>query len=129
MVVPQLTGTALLIEADNYPGYWQTGKYEFDITMLGVAHAWALGQFIHGVTALSHDHYILANVNYMRWMYENYVKVAELVGMPVRIVHVQCPMSDAYARNIHGVSHNVIERQFMNWEADAREEVVNNAAL
>lgn len=96
---------AVICSADDFFCDLETGEYKFDPTKLAQAHAWCMERFLHN---LQFDAPIVVdNTNIERWQWENYHKIAEMVGRQVEhhawMVSTLQHVVTCNKRNIRGV--------------------------
>ena len=92
-----------------------TGEYHFDPSKLKQAHKACFDKFVTMVEA-EHPLVVIDNTNSQLWEYQNYLVVAETHSYSVAIIELQCDISTAFQRGIHGVPKDAIERMAKRWE-------------
>lgn len=96
-------------EADMY--FDRNGHYDFDASRLGAAHRWCqesvMARLAYG------DDVIVSNTTTTRSELNEYLKIAQDVGVEVRIIRTPLPweISDMKERNTHRVPTKVLEKQ------------------
>ena len=104
---------AVHVESDNF--FMKNGKYEFDQTKLGIAHRIC---FKSVQKALEQGrNVIVSNTFTMLKEINRYVKMAENLKVKVDIVSINRHLTTAevFARNVHSVPIEVIERMQNRW--------------
>jgi predicted kinase len=96
---------AVICSADDFFCDPETGEYKFDPTKLAQAHAWCMERFLHN---LQFDAPIVVdNTNIERWQWENYDKIAKMIGREVEhhawMVSTLEEVVTCNRRNKHGV--------------------------
>ena len=92
-----------VVSADLYPRLYDEGG-GFHIEHLGAAHRACLREFANNVVlGSSVDLLIVDNTNTTVMEAAPYIALALAHGWDVGIVHVECPVDVAAARNVHGV--------------------------
>ena len=91
---------------------------EFKPWLVGKAHQFCWGAFIHALVVMSEETIIVDNTNTYKWEYENYVLLAEQLGYEVEIITTDMSESAEvyHERNTHGVPLEVIERMLREFE-------------
>lgn len=101
--------------------------YEFKPEQSAEAHARCFGRFVDELTKQSADYLVVANTNVQQFEYLNYIRVAQLVGVPAERIYVQemhinpreLPvgvLQDWAAQNRHRVPLQAIVQMAMRWE-------------
>ena len=91
---------------------------EFKPWLVGKAHQFCWGAFIHALVVMSEETIIVDNTNTYKWEYENYVLLAEEWGYEVEIIITDMSKSAEvyHERNTHDVPLEVIERMLREFE-------------
>ena len=92
---------------------------EFKPWLVGKAHQFCWGAFIHALVVMGEETIIVDNTNTYKWEYENYVLLAELNGYEVQVIEIAFKADQAevyHERNTHGVPLEVIERMIQHYE-------------
>ena len=91
---------------------------EFKPWLVGKAHQFCWGAFIHALVVMGEETIIVDNTNTYQWEYENYVLLAEQLGYEVEIIVTDMSESAEvyHERNTHGVPLEVIERMLREFE-------------
>jgi len=91
---------------------------EFKPWLVGKAHQFCWGAFIHALVVMGEETIIVDNTNTYKWEYENYVLLAEQLGYEVEIITTDMSESAEvyHERNTHGVPLEVIERMLREFE-------------
>ena len=91
---------------------------EFKPWLVGKAHQFCWGAFIHALVVMGEKTIIVDNTNTYKWEYENYVLLAEQLGYEVEIIVTDMSESAEvyHERNTHGVPLEVIERMLREFE-------------
>lgn len=91
---------------------------EFKPWLVGKAHQFCWGAFIHALVVMSEETIIVDNTNTYKWEYENYVLLAEELGYEVEIIITDMSKSAEvyHERNTHDVPLEVIERMLREFE-------------
>lgn len=91
---------------------------EFKPWLVGKAHQFCWGAFIHALVVMGEETIIVDNTNTYKWEYENYVLLAEQLGYEVEIIVTDMSESAEvyHERNTHGVPLEVIERMLREFE-------------
>lgn len=91
---------------------------EFKPWLVGKAHQFCWGAFIHALVVMGEETVIVDNTNTYKWEYENYVLLAEQLGYEVEIIVTDMSESAEvyHERNTHGVPLEVIERMLREFE-------------
>ena len=114
---------AVHCSADNY--FYEVAEQngtsyleEFDRMLVGKAHQFCWGAFIHALVAMGEKTIIVDNTNIYKWEYENYVLLAEQLGYEVEIIVTDMSESAEvyHERNTHGVPLHVIRRMLNEFE-------------
>lgn len=93
------------------------GVYTFDPILLNAAHSWCFG---NTVKALTYGfNVVVSNTFCAMWEMEQYITVANHLGIPVEIVEVKTSYG-----SIRGVPEDAIERMKNRWEEAPAELVV-----
>jgi len=105
-----------IISADDY-FVGKDGVYSFNPNRLKEAHAWAKESF-ENCLENPHCAIIVDNTNTRRWEYNHYVVAAEAAGRPVKIIRMVADPDVAAARNAHGLTSEMVWKQFNRFEDD-----------
>ena len=91
---------------------------EFKPWLVGKAHQFCWGAFIHALVVMGVETIIVDNTNTYKWEYENYVLLAEQLGYEVEIITTDMSESAEvyHERNTHGVPLEVIQRMLSEFE-------------
>ena len=91
---------------------------EFKPWLVGKAHQFCWGAFIHALVVMSEETIIVDNTNTYKWEYENYVLLAEELGYEVEIIITDMSKSAEvyHERNTHDAPLEVIERMLREFE-------------
>ena len=91
---------------------------EFKPWLVGKAHQFCWGAFIHALVVMSEETIIVDNTNTYKWEYENYVLLAEELGYEVEIIITDMSKSAEvyYGRNTHDVPFETIKRMLREFE-------------
>jgi ABC-type glutathione transport system ATPase component len=110
-----LAGSSYLHEADNY-FVGGDGVYRFDPSKLAEAHK----KCLYDATINSNHDVFVCNTFTQRWEMEPYLAHARSKGMEVRVIAVSTNLTDEQlaARNVHGVTADVIAAQRSRFEHD-----------
>lgn len=104
----------LVFSADDY--FYRNGQYVFDAEKLAEAH----GACFDNVTAalLQGKEVAVANTFSRVWEFQRYIDFCNKTGIAFTVITVETTFTDEElaARNIHGVSVEVIERMRQRWE-------------
>mgnify|MGYP003388971893 FL=1 len=109
--------------ADNY--FYEVAELngtsyleEFKPWLVGKAHQFCWGAFIHALVVMGVETIIVDNTNTYKWEYENYVLLAEQLGYEVEIITTDMSESAEvyHERNTHGVPLEVIQRMLSEFE-------------
>lgn len=101
--------------------YFEKETYNYDSKSLACAHNHCFSQFIAAVQKCPQ---VIAvdNTNSRLWEYQLFVKLARILGFPVKIVEVTChgaSVMKAFAvRNRHDVPYAALKVMYENWETD-----------
>lgn len=118
---------ATVVSADRF---FEQGplEYHFMPSLLGKAHAWCMSNFIHAL-GRGDSTIIVDNTNTERWEWQNYVKLAELLGYKWGVIDMsegdKSTDEELTARNVHGVPLEVIERQRERYDHASSEELLS----
>lgn len=109
--------TATIHEADNY-FIGHDGVYRFDASKLAEAHK----ECLYDATTDSNGDVFVCNTFTQRWEIEPYLAHARSKGMLFQVITVETDLTDEQlaARNVHGVTADVIAAQRARFEADWR---------
>ena len=112
---------SLVCSADSF--FLRNHRYVFDSKLLSQAHSACLASFL--ALLASHSPYaIVDNTNVQRWEYDNYVRIAELLGYGVLVLEVVVQGEDEVRacgeRNVHGVAFSGCQSMADRWEDDSR---------
>lgn len=116
------TTECVIVSADDY-FIWDDGSYHFDASVLKDAHASCKDHFR---MALTHPNaaIIVDNTNTRRWEYNDYVVAAREAGRPVEIVRLVTTPAAAAARNKHGLTFEMVQKQFDRFQDDPAEQII-----
>jgi predicted kinase len=116
-------GPTFVVSADSFfvDGH---GKYNFDPSKLGAAHARCMYDFINHLSYMRHmtdaarDKAVVLvdNTNITTDQMSPYYLVARAYGASVEVRRVVCNTSEAYMRNVHGVPWDTIERMHLSMQ-------------
>lgn len=116
------TTECVIVSADDY-FIGSDGVYRFDASKLKKAHEWARAFFlkclIHPRAAI-----IVDNTNTRRWEYNDYVGDAFVAGRPIEIIRLSTTPEVAAARNTHGLTLEMVQKQFDRFEDDINEFII-----
>lgn len=116
-VASELAGESGVIHSTDDFFYDDGGVYRFDPNLLGRNHARNQAAFRESLS-LGISPVVCDNTNSQRWEFEPYVELAKEQGYIVAVVSLSHPDPDvAAARNVHGVSAEVIRRMINRWES------------
>jgi len=108
--------------------FYKNGRYHFNRTKLNQSDAYCLQQF-HQSLKLQVPRVYVTNVNQEKWMYANYVKLAESYKYKVKVVTIVCEDEDHVryfnSRSRHNVPMNFSRKVFEDWETDNNEELID----
>lgn len=111
--------------SDDY--FYENGKYHFNRSKINRSEAYCLQQF-HQSLKLGIPRVYLTNVNGQRWMYANYIRLAESYKYDVRVVTIQCEDEDQLryfnSRSRHNVPMSFSKKVFEDWEYDPNETII-----
>ncbi len=99
---------AVLVSADHF--FMQDGKYNFDPIKLGRAHSACQAKFLEYVKE-DKPLIVVDNTNTTNRERRFYVDVAKHWGYKVMVDVLDADLGDCAARNIHGVSREVVDKQ------------------
>jgi NEDD4-binding protein 2 len=106
-----------IFSTDNF--FMVNGKYEFDGKYIGDAHTWNKLNTLKALRS-GYPYIIVDNTNTQYWEMEPYIKMAFDFGYDVSIVEPnnqdRFNVGLCAARNIHGVSREVIQKMNDRWE-------------
>lgn len=95
----------------------------FDSKLLSQAHSACLAAFL-ALLAARAPYVIVDNTNIQRWEYDNYTRIAALLGYAALIVAVEVRGEDELRqcgeRNVHEVSYAACQSMADRWEEDSR---------
>jgi predicted kinase len=97
----------------------EDGKYNFDASKLGEAHAWCLRHFVELVCAGMRVDIVVDNTNTSAVELAPYAAVAAAFGLDVEIHNMHVDIYDAVARNVHHVDTKTIERQMSRFKQES----------
>lgn len=117
--VDKAGGSAKIVSADDYFYNLGEGKYKFDVTKIGDAHAGCMRAFIEALQT-DVNVVIVDNTNLGIPEISPYRLVAAAYGYPVEVKQVEEDVDVAASRNQHGVPADAIERmhQYMKTEEE-----------
>jgi len=98
-----------ICEADLY--FMKHGKYEFDASQLGAAHAWCHANYLRALNDPNCDCVIVSNTNTKARDFKFYEKEAERRGIATFCLVVE---NRHGGRNTHGVPQEVLDRHADN---------------
>ena len=108
--------------SDNY--FYKKGRYHFDRKKINQSESFCLQQF-HQSLKLNVSRVYVTNVNHQKWIYSNYVKLAESYKYKVRVITILCENEDHLryfnSRSRHNVPMNFSKKVFEDWEYDQNE--------
>jgi hypothetical protein len=106
-----------IFSADQF--FMVEGVYNFDPSRIALAHQDCFRRFYKAATESNPREALLIvdNTNIRLWECSPYVLAGEAAGHAVELVHVQCILEKAIARNTHGVPEAVIRRMANDFEA------------
>ncbi len=93
----------VIVSADQYPEFWESGNYVFKPEAIGDAHKWCQEECRHHL-ALG-DSVLIDNTNIRQWEARPYVEMAQAVG--ALVVFVRCTGTFP---NVHGVPEEKVLR-------------------
>ena len=95
--------------------------YDFDPSLLSVAHSWCLSEFISAIRNNTPNIFV-DNTNIHHWEYQNYLKIAKMHGYIIYIVELMpVTINDlrvCIERNQHKVPAAVVSRMCIDFEPD-----------
>ena len=102
------------VAAENGTSYLD----EFKPWLVGKAHQFCWGAFIHALVVMGEETIIVDNTNTYKWEYENYVLLSKQLGYEVEIITTDMSESAEvyHERNTHGVPLEVIQRMLREFE-------------
>jgi len=104
------TDKVAVVSADHF--FSKSGKYEFDFTKLGEAHADCMKRFTEAVTSTGDEFTVLVdNTNTSMREVKPYATKALANGHSVRIITIVVDPKVAHARNAHEVPFATVEKQ------------------
>lgn len=131
-----------ICSADDYFVNRNTGRYDFDRSRLKEAHAFCKQRFAEALKKRV-PLIFLDNTNTQRWHYEPYMDIVQSFnaaaaagqtagvlwsdgvvypGYALRVLEVECPDASVLRRcaerNSHGVSWDILQHQWLDWEED-----------
>ena len=104
----------LVCSADNF--FMVDGEYRFNPAKLPEAHKACLRFFVELFDDSFVGDIIVDNTNTQLWELTPYLAFAEMKGHSVELIHIQCPVDVAAARNTHGVPKKAIEAMAARYE-------------
>ena len=87
------------------------GNYEFNPRFLSDVHAACLREYVELVRGGKGSDIVVDNTNTTLSEIAPYAALALAYGWELRIRIVECDVETAFARNVHGVSRETIEKQ------------------
>lgn len=115
---------AMVVSADMF-FYDKHGVYAFDPAKLGEARGQCLREFTRAVAEWLDDDprlsgandLVVDNTNCAVWEVAPYYSLALAFGHNVEVVRIDVPsLRVAAVRNVHGVSYDIVRRQYENME-------------
>jgi len=123
----ELDNTNNFTICSNDKFFYENGRYHFDRTKINQSDAYCLQQF-HQSLKLNIPIIYVTNVSQEKWMYANYVKLAESYKYKVRVVTIVCEDENQLryfnSRSRHNVPMNFSKKVFEDWEKDTNEEEI-----
>ena len=115
-------GNFTVCSSDNY--FYENEKYHFNRKKINQSESFCLQQF-HQSLKLNVSRVYVTNVNHQKWIYSNYVKLAESYKYKVRVLTILCEDEDQLryfnSRSKHNVPMNFSKKVFEDWEYDQNE--------
>lgn len=110
-VVPQVK----IFSADDYWINPETGKYEFDVSKLGVAHKWCQLEFDKFLNSFMSNESFVAIVDNTNITKKEILPYVEWLDKTTEfeIVTVYCDPAKAAARNLHGVPPQIVFNKYI----------------
>lgn len=114
---------ALVCSADHF--FMKNGKYEFDKTKIGQAHAECLKKFVvmvaQGGAAMFHaDTIVVDNTNINATEIAPYAALALAYGWELEIITLDVDPAISAARNVHEVPASTVKRMHKQMEYGAK---------
>lgn len=107
----------IVLTTDDFFVY--NGEYNFDGSLLSVAHPWNLGRAIRSMMR-EIEVVIVPNTMTQYWEMELYIKNANKFGYTVEIKEPETQwkfnVEECAAKNSHGVSTEIIQKMMDRWE-------------
>lgn len=103
----------VVVEADSY--FVKDGIYQFDPTQLKQAHEECMKQA--SLALAQGKRVVVANTNLTRWERARYHALAQAAGVKsVEVWLPSLPIEELVARNIHGLTEEMLARQLHRLE-------------
>jgi AAA domain-containing protein len=99
----------IICSADNFMRNPKTDEYEFKPQRIGECHNACLRSFVHALTHAQHEAIFVDNTNCTLAEIAPYIAVARAFGVEPTVEIVEMNVTEAYARNVHGVPFSAIE--------------------
>lgn len=98
-----------------------THEYQYDVSKSAIAHSCCLNDFIGAVLGERVDCVVVDNTNLRIWEFQNYIKLARLVGYKVTIVEMRGHTTETgpefcASRNQHAVPVDVVMKMHDSFE-------------
>lgn len=103
------------VSADKH--FMLNGRYIFDVSKLGAAHASCLRQYVELLRGKTDFPIVVDNTNTRVEEIAPYYALAEAYGYRVKIVRIDCDVEVAAARNVHGVPRDNVYQMAQNISA------------
>jgi hypothetical protein len=107
--------------------FYENGRYHFDRTKINQSEAYCFQQF-HQSLKLNVPRVYVTNVNQQKWMYANYVKLAESYQYKLSVMTILCEDEDQLryfnSRSRHNVPMSFSKKVLEDWELDLNETVI-----
>ena len=118
-------GTFAVICSDNY--FVKDGEYKFNRKNISKSEAYSFEEF-HLTLTIGVPRIYITNVNNKRWMYSNYIKLAESYGYEINVVELKCETTEELTyfnkRCTHNVPLGFSKNVLNNWEKDDMSEII-----
>ena len=109
----------------NNDYFIKDGKYEFNGKNLGEAIHLCKKSFLEAIHNNKKKLYVIGCFN-KKWLYEEYIMIAELCGYNIKIIDIQCDTKDELRyfnnRSTHDVPIKKSLQLYNDWELDERSE-------
>lgn len=107
--------------ADDY--FVKDGKYEFNQDSLSLAHTHCHEKFLQALEE-EREVVVIDNTHSMKWEYESYVHICELLGVEYHVLELPHPnqhvINTYCSRNQHSIDMAAIKTYTDRWEVDQR---------